>query len=165
MALTFPNGGMFGIKLVGPDHTAFDFHRMGAEPTALMNFPDSPAGRKIASSVPIGHKSLVYLMAPRKRFASAIEYVKWDHGIEDVLREGTKVAMHHNAIEMLKACNYPRFAKIWRCVRVIAWIEIPENGPATDFNFHQGDIMFDMDEAEYFEMFDAVPWDWRLDTH
>jgi hypothetical protein len=162
MRLTRPNGGMFGIKLVGADHPAFPFHQKEATP-ALMNFPDSAEGRRIAAGVPIGHKSLVYLMAPVKRFYTAIEYIKWDSSVGNVLKEGTKAANHHGAVELMEVC-YPHFAKIWRCIRMLAWINDPKNAPTPDFDFHQGDIMFDIEEAEYLELFNAIPWDWTA-TH
>jgi hypothetical protein len=75
---------MFGIKLVGPVTPEFAFFGKEGKPT-LMNFPDSPEGRRIAPGVPLGHRSLVYLMDPVKRFWAAIEYIRWNHEIQDVV--------------------------------------------------------------------------------
>ena len=49
---------MFGIKLVGDNTPEFAFFGRAGAPS-LINFPDSPEGRRIATSVPIGHKVLV----------------------------------------------------------------------------------------------------------
>jgi hypothetical protein len=87
-----PGVGMFGIKLVGATHREFSFFGTEGKPT-LMNFPNTAEGRRIAANIPIGHKSLVYLMHPVKRFWSAIEYIKWDLGIENVLEEGMQAAV------------------------------------------------------------------------
>jgi hypothetical protein len=149
---------MFGIKLVGHIHPAFPFFGRDGKPT-LMNFPDSPEGRRIAAGIPIGHRSLVYLMHPIKRFWAAIEYIKWDCNVEDVLEEGTRAAVAQNAVAMIEVIN-SRFAKIWRCVRVLAWIDDPRNAPTPDFGFQEGDIMFDIGQHEYFDMFNAIPWGW-----
>src|SRR5438552_3067028 len=118
MSRTYPSGGMFGIKLVGHIQPEFPFFGRDAKPT-LMNFPDSPEGRRIAESIPIGHRSLVYLMAPVKRFWSAIEYIKYDFNIEDVLEEGRQAAVDQKAVAMMEVLN-SRFARIWRCVRIVA---------------------------------------------
>src|SRR3954462_3805226 len=72
-----PTIGMFGIKLVGAIQPEFPFFGREGKPP-LMNFPNSPEGRHVATAIPIGHRSLVYLMHPVKRFWAAIEYVKWD---------------------------------------------------------------------------------------
>src|SRR4051812_19934674 len=89
MSDTSVSVGMFGVKLVGAIHRAFEFFGRGGKP-ALMNFPDSPAGRRLAAAIPIGHKSLVYLMHPVQRFWTAIEYIKWDATVEDVLEDGRR---------------------------------------------------------------------------
>jgi hypothetical protein len=162
MPLTFPSGGMFGIKLVGEPNAEFRFCGKEGNPP-LMNFPDSAKGRTIAASVPIGHRSLVYLMAPIKRIWAAVEYIKWDSSIADVLQEGMKAALAQDAVKMMNAVN-THFAKVWRCVRVLAVVDNYKNGPAQDFDFQQGDVMFDMTQEEYLEVFNAMPWTWRGDA-
>jgi hypothetical protein len=152
---------MFGIKLVGALHYAFPFFGRDGKPP-LMNFPDSPEGRRVAAEVPIGHRSLVYLMHPVKRFKAAIEYVKWDSNIDDVLEEGSRAAATQNAVAMLEVFN-SRFARIWRCVRVVALIDDPMQGPATDFGFQEGDIMLGISQQEYLEWFNALPWNWTAE--
>src|SRR5687767_9315572 len=109
MSDTSASEGMFGVKLVGPTHRAFPFCGRDGKP-ALMNFPDSPVGRRIAAEIPIGHKSLVYLMHPVQRFWAAIEYIKWDANVEDVLEEGRRAAVAQDAVIMMKAVN-SKFAK------------------------------------------------------
>jgi hypothetical protein len=149
---------MFGIKLVKPNYREYAFFGRHGSP-ALMNFPDSPEGRRIATSIPIGHRSLVYLMHPVMRFCAAIEYIKWDSNIADVLEEGRLAAVPQNAVVLMEVLNR-RFAKLWRCVRVLALIDDPLNAPTPDFGFQEGDIMFDIESHEYLDMFNAIPWTW-----
>jgi hypothetical protein len=59
----------------------------------------------------------------------------------------------------------PHYAKIWRCVRVVALIDDPRKAPTPDFGFKQGDIMFDIEHRDYLDFFDAVPWSWTIDGH
>jgi len=66
--------GMFGIMLVGAIQPEFPFFGREGNPP-LMNFPNSPEGRRIAVAIPVGHRSLVYLMHPVKRFWAAVEYI------------------------------------------------------------------------------------------
>jgi hypothetical protein len=149
---------MFGLKLVGAVHPEFPFFGRAGNP-AVMNFPNSPEGRRIAASVPIGHRSLVYLMSPVKHFWTAIEYVKLDPSVNDLLEEGTRAAESQNAVALVEALN-PKFAKLWRCIRVIALIDNPQQAPTPDFGFQEGDIMFDVTQQEYSELFSAIPWSW-----
>jgi hypothetical protein len=117
------SSGMFGIKLVGAVQPQFSFFGKEGKPT-LMNFPDSAEGRRIAADIPIGNKSLVYLVHPVKRFWAAIEYIKWDANINDVLKEGMQAATAQKAVATFKIYN-SKFAKVWRCVRVLALIDDP----------------------------------------
>jgi hypothetical protein len=128
-----------------------------------MNFPDNHEGRRIAAGIPIGHKSLVYLMHPVKRFWAAIEYIKWNPSIEDVLEEGLQAAVAQNAAALMEVIN-PKFAKVWRCVRVLADIDDPKQAPTPDFGFHEGDIMFDIGQQEYDDWFNAIPWSWPVSS-
>jgi hypothetical protein len=109
--------------------------------------------------VKIGHRSLVYLMAPTKRLWAAVEYVRWCPGIADVLVEGREEANAQGAVTLMEAVNR-KFAKVWRCIRCLAVIDDPMKGPLADFCFQEGDIMFDMDQRDYLGLFNAVPWSW-----
>jgi hypothetical protein len=154
---------MFGIKLVGERHPQFPFFGREGKP-GIMNFPDSAEGRRIAASIPIGHRSLLYLMHPIKRFWAAVEYIKWNSGIADVLEEGRQAAVAQNAIALFEVLN-PRFAKVWRCIRVVAIIDDPMEAPTPDLGFQEGDIMRDISEHESLEMFNAIPWSWTGEDH
>src|SRR5262245_6778826 len=110
-----PTIGMFGIKLVGAVQPEFAFFGRDGKPP-LMNFPNSPEGRRVATAIPIGHRSLVYLMHPVKRFWSAVEYIKWDSNAKDVLDDGMRAAVAQGAVELMEVVN-ATYAKIWRCVR------------------------------------------------
>jgi hypothetical protein len=98
-------------------------------------------------------------MHPVKRFWTAVEYIKWNPKIEDVLEEGMQAAVAQNAVAMMEALN-SKFAKLWRCIRVLALINDPTQAPTPDFGFQEGDIMFDIGQQEYADMFHAIPWSW-----
>lgn len=148
----------FSVKLVGVESREFPFFGRAGKP-ALMNFPDSLQGRRVAASVPVGHRSLVYLMAPIKRFWTAIEYIKCDPDAHNLLEEGRRAAICQDAVAIMQVV-YPHYAKLWRCVRILALIDDPTKAPTPEFNFNQGDVQREISEQEYHEMFDAVPWSW-----
>jgi hypothetical protein len=157
-----PGSDMFDVKLVGAAHRDFPFLGRNGKP-AVMNFPDSPEGRRIARSIPIGHRSLVYLMHPIMRFWAAIEYIKWDMNIKDLLEDGRHAAMAQKAVALMEVYN-PKFAKLWRCIRFLAEIDDPANAPTPDFGFKEGDIMVDIRQDEYLDMFNAIPWSWTANN-
>ena len=102
-----PGEGLFGIKLVGAQHAAFPFCGRGGKP-ALMNFPDSPEGRRIAACIPVGHRSLVYLMHPVKRFWSAVEYIGWESGDDNLLVQGRRAPVQQNAVALMEVHKVQR---------------------------------------------------------
>src|SRR5262249_7438144 len=142
MSRNYSSPGMFSIKLVGDVTPQFPFFRRDGKPP-LMVFPDSAEGRQAAAGIPIGHKSLVYLMYPVKRIWAAVEYIKWDPSISDFLEEGTLAASSQNAVAMMEVYN-ARFSKVWRCVRFLAVIDDVAKSPPLDLSFHQGDIMVEI---------------------
>jgi hypothetical protein len=150
--------GMFGIKLVGAITPEFAFFGRDGEPS-LMNFPNSPEGRRVATTTPIGHKSLVYLMHPIKRFWTAIEYVTWDPSAANVLDDGMGAARAQGAVGLMEAVN-STYAKLWRCVRVVAMINDPMQAPTPDFQFREGEVLREISLQEYQDLFDAIPWSW-----
>jgi hypothetical protein len=163
MPSTRPAGAMFGVKLVGAAHLEFPFLCKDGKP-AIMNFPNGPEGRRVAAAIPIGHRSLVYLMYPVKRFWAAIEYIKWDLSINDVLKEGKQAAISQNAVALMEAYN-SKYSQTWRCIRFLAVIDDPMNAPTPDFGFKEGDIMIDRSQQEYYDMFNAIPWSWTAGEH
>jgi hypothetical protein len=158
-----PSCGLFGIKLVGEIHPQFPFFGRAGTP-AVMNFPNTHEGRQIAASVPIGHRSLVYLMHPVMRFWAAIEYIRGNPDISDVLEDGRQAAAAQNADAILEAVN-PRFARVWRCIRVVAVIDDPMQAPTPNFGFQQGEIMRDISEQEYLDLYNEIPWSWESEDH
>src|SRR5262245_8068140 len=153
--------GMFGIRLVGPAHAEFSFFGREGKP-ALMNFPNSPEGRRLAVATPIGHKSLVYLIHPVKRFWTAIEYIRWNPSVPDVLKEGMRAAAAQNAVALIETLN-PHYSRYWRCIRILAWIDNPMNAPTPDFGFNEGDVMREISQQEYDELYNAILWSWTVD--
>jgi hypothetical protein len=154
--------GMFSVKLVGPSHREFPFFGRAGNP-ALMNFPDSPQGRRTATEIPIGHRSLVYLMHPVQRFWTAVEYIEWGNSTECVLDAGRRAAAAQGAVSLIEA-HSPKFAKLWRCIRILAQIDDPMNAPTPDFGFQEGEVMRVIEQQEYWELFNAVSWTWRVDS-
>jgi hypothetical protein len=99
-------------------------------------------------------------MAPTRRFWAAVEYFHFDPAVKDVLDDGWRAAVAQRAQQTMEVYNR-YFSKVWRCVRVIAEIADPvRNAPEVPYKFHQGDIMFDLDEQEYRQRYDEIPWTW-----
>jgi hypothetical protein len=76
-----------------------------------MVFPDSSKGRQVAAAIPIGHRSLVYLMYPIRRIWAAVEYIKCDPSVSDLLEEGNRAAISQNAVAVMEAHN-EKFSRI-----------------------------------------------------
>jgi hypothetical protein len=160
-------GGMFGLKLVSHYHFKFDFFNRNGKP-ALMNFPDSPEGRRIAPLVRIGHRSLVYLMTPRaedgvpdplgmsKHIGAAIEYVHENPKL-NLLDDGMEAANKQKAVAYHETMGFAHWARLFRCIRIVAWIDDPRNGPIQDFQFSKGDTMFDITKEYYDELYNQIP--------
>jgi hypothetical protein len=149
---------MFGIKLVGESHDAYPFFGRRGNP-ALMNFPDSHEGRKLAVGIPLGHKSLVYLMHPKSDSGIAIEYIQWDSKVTDLLKDGERAATAQGAVNLMRAVN-ARYSRFWRCIRILAEIDDPMKGPALELGFIEGEVMREISQREYEEWYRAVPWPW-----
>jgi len=121
MSPTSPGIGMYSIKLVGHVQPHFPALTQAGQP-ALMNFPDSPDGHYFAANIPIGHKSLVYLMAPMMRIWAAVEYVKCGDTSLSLLEQGRQAAeAQPNIIAQMRALA-PQYASLWRCIRFLASI-------------------------------------------
>src|SRR5262249_2898160 len=115
------------------------------------------------AGIPIGHKSLVYLMHPVRRFWAAIEYIRWDAKVADVLEDGLRAAQAQDAVVLMEAVN-ARFAKGWRRVRAVAEIDDRTRAPTPDFGFQEGEILREVTQHDYEAMFHAIPWTWRADA-
>src|SRR4051794_15357027 len=68
---------MFGIKLIWHSHVYpeipyFD-RSQGEDRPALMNFKNDPGGRALATRIPVGHRSLVYVTGVQL-FIWAVEF-------------------------------------------------------------------------------------------
>jgi hypothetical protein len=150
--------GMFSIKLVGAVQPNFPVLTRAGNP-ALMNFPSSREGRRVAACTPIGHKSLVYLQAPTMRIWAAIEYIEWDGGKGDVLEQGRRAAEAQGIVELMKI-HAPHYASIWRCIRYLAEVTPPEQGLLMNYDFHQGEVIREISREEYERLFNATEWTW-----
>jgi hypothetical protein len=148
----------FSIKLVGGGKPSISACTRAGKPS-VMNFPDSREGQRVAASIPIGHRSLVYLMAPTKRIWAAIEYIRCDTEMTDMVRAGRHAAETQNAVALMQVLA-PHYANIWRCIRFLAEIDRPEDGPAIDYDFHQGEVNREISQQEYNDLFNSIPWTW-----
>jgi hypothetical protein len=155
--------GMFGIKLVGPAHAEFSFFGKDGKP-ALMNFPNSPEGRRLAIATPLGHKSLVYLIHPVMRFWTAIEYIRWDPNVSDLLEDGLRAATAQDAVALIEAQD-AHYSRYWRCIRILASIDNPMNGAPLAYGFNKGEVMREISQREYDELYNSLPWSWPQDSH
>jgi hypothetical protein len=149
---------MFSIKLVGDIQPNIPACTRAGNP-ALMNFPDSPEGLRVAATIPIGHKSLVYLQAPTKLIWAAIEYIEWHPEYGDVLEQGRRAAEAQDAIALMGTLA-PHYARLWRCIRYLADVTPPRDGFAIDYHFHQGEVMREISPEEYERLFGLTAWTW-----
>lgn len=176
--MTKPDGGMFGIKLVTPDHLRY------AEFTDVPSKSDESAGRfplmnfsgeqqQRAANIPIGHRCLVYVTKERQnpnkwgRFIWAIE-------IRGTLEDGDQalVPWRHPPGQALPGnppalpAVPPKYSLHWP-IRFLARIDPPENGPTPD-ELRRSDFVFSpnafthkyLSAADYHRAFNAIDWTW-----
>ena len=156
-----PDHGMFGIKLIKPEHLdmphfAMDFDGRDGRRT-LMNFADGDRGLAIAGNIPVGHRALVYVTAPISGFVWAIEFT-------GTLAEAAAAARAHG----LRGDEYGHWNQM-RLIRIIARINDPEKAVSpteiltqTGFDFRPNSFTHTyISRADYDWMHAAIPWDTR----
>lgn len=158
--MTRPDGGMFSIKLIHPNHLKYayltdDFD--GADGRLpLMNFSGEGNGPAIAGNIPIGHRSLVYVIRYQK-FIWAIEYIG---GIE----QGQQAAVAHG----IQPNDITKKYSIFLPIRFLARVDL-ESAPTAAGIFNRTGIQFKanaftikyISAGEYQTIFDAINWDWH----
>ena len=88
---SYPDKGMYSIKLVHPghlDHSFFTPDTANDGEPRLMNFSDRGTTPARAARICPGHKAIVYVTSPVKKFIWAIEYI-------GTLQDGAKAALDH----------------------------------------------------------------------
>jgi hypothetical protein len=165
-----PDGGMYGIKLIWPDHLLYrelTEVRDGSDGKyPLMNFKISLKGQ--AANIPDGHQCLVYVVRGKTpnwmRFIWAIKFI-------GTLEDGDRalVAWGHPPGQALPGAmsEFP----LHRPIRFLARIEPPENGPTPDqlrkssgveWRPYGPGFMY-VPADRYQRLFDSITWTWRAD--
>jgi len=161
--MIIPDDGQFGIKFMAGDTVhdpmfSYDFGRDDRHP--LMTFhKDDPEG---AAAIPNGHRLLVFLGKPIKRFA-------WEIEIIGSLDEGKTVLNRH----LTAGLNLPRSPEtypFYRPIRFLARVEPPEHGQTwgglaasagTELVLAQPINHMYLSAAQYKRASTSVGWTWR----
>jgi hypothetical protein len=160
-AVAEPNGGMYGVKLIYPDHLRYshlcDTFPEGDPRKTLMNFKNTPRNLTLAKRIPTGHRALVFT---QQHIVWAIEFI----GPVD---DGSLLAAHgvtptwptsewsvHRPIRFLAKMNVD--ADTYE--RGMHRHEIESKSGVTRRSYGSGHFYISGDE--YRRMFDVVAWDW-----
>jgi hypothetical protein len=124
-----------------------------------MNFTPDGNGRAIAENIPVGHRSLVYEMAPSQRFTRAIEITG------DVAQGQQAFDDYHLSPDALNTID-PKWFKIFRPIRILAEVDCVRSPSLTEIlrvtNFEFKPVGFGMQYIEKktcFDIFNAIKWD------
>jgi len=124
---------MFSIKLIHPNHLKYPYFTDDFDGTngrrPLMNFTGNDRGRSIAARLPIGHRSLVYVIH-HQRFVWAIEFI-------GTVEEGERAAVAHGITpnEITTKWN------VYRPIRFLARVALAD-APSADDIFKKTGIRF-----------------------
>jgi hypothetical protein len=143
-----PDGGMFGIKLIHPNHLKHLYLNDGR--TSVMNFSSEGNGPAIAANIPVGHRSLGYLYGiGYQKFVWAFEYTGTvEQGREAAIAQGIQPNVNWN---------------IFRPIRFLAKVE-PESAPTAEDIYQRTGFVFKpnrytmryISEKDYNAIFDAI---------
>lgn len=154
-----PDHGMFGIKLILPQHLEHPFFTGDFSPRderqTLMNFPDDDRGLAIANNIPVGHRALVYVTQPVGGFLWEIEFI-------GTIADGVRAARAHG----LRGDEYGRWNRM-RPIRICARIADPARAvspallhAATGYEFRPNSFTHTYISRDVFNrMHVAIPWD------
>lgn len=159
-----PSGGMFGVKLIYPDHLGYP-HLSAVFPAddsrqTLMNFRNAPGNVKRAASIPIGHRALVFTQ----------QHIVWAIEFTGPTDDGTLLAAHG----VKPTWPGPEWS-LHRPIRFIARMNVDATSYMRTMHRHEiqarsgvvrrsyGGGHFYISQDEYQRMFDAVPWEWHAD--
>jgi hypothetical protein len=148
----------YGIKLIYPEHLYpykpyFD-RSLGPDRPALMNFNRSPEGFKLATSIRIGDRALVYVTRDQL-FIWAIEFA-------GTLKDGEAARLRHGI-----PTNAHAPFTLYLPIRFLARIDPWDKGAtrtsvcyASGVDFHptQGDSHVSLSQSDYERMYRAIKW-------
>jgi hypothetical protein len=153
---------MHGIKLIYPDHLKYA-HLSESFPESdprqtLMNFKNTTRNRKLAESIPTGHRALVFT---RQHIVWAIEFT-------GPIDDGTLLAAHgvdpvwpttewsvHRPIRFLAKMDVTAD----QYLRTMHRREIMERTGISKRSYGSGHFYITADE--YRRMYEVIPWDWE----
>jgi hypothetical protein len=156
-----PDGGMYSIKLVHPNHLAngplFTPVNLADNLPHLMNFSNRPHTTAIVENIPLHHKAIVYVMSPVKKFIWAIEYT-------GTVADGQQIANNHPQL-------MPPPSDVWfdnlLPISFLATIDPAKARDAQDV-LQEAGVVFTPTPApmqyisadEYQRIFNVIDWQW-----
>lgn len=152
---------LYSIKLIHPNHLKYpyfteDFDGQDGR-LPLMNFSAEGNGPSIATNLPIGHRSLVYVIQHQK-FIWAIEYI-------GTLEAGRKAALAHG----VEPNDITTKWSLFRPIRFLARVSL-EAAPTADDIYKRTGIKFTanaftlkyISAGEYQTIYDAIDWQTKV---
>jgi hypothetical protein len=160
-----PDGGMYSIKLVHPGHLNYIFFLPDTSNDGrprLMNFSNQGRTPALAEGIRPGHRALVYVTRPVKKFIWAIEYT-------GTVQDGRQAA---SAVPVPSNDMHPSYCTVFLPIRFLATIIDVDSAPdAQDVCQNVGvDFtpnvfpMKHISAAEYHKIFGAIKWEWLTPT-
>ena len=163
-----PNAGMYSIKLTHRKHLEngplFTPVNLADGLPHLMNFSNRPRTARVMQRIPPGHKALVYLTSPIKKFIWAIEYT-------GTRADGQQIATDYAHLMPPPAVMIPTPSVMWNVnllpIKFLATIDPAEARDAQDVLEDAGVVfippqasMKRISQDEYDRIFDVIEWDW-----
>jgi hypothetical protein len=153
-----PDGGMYGIKLIHPQHFEYVFltPRISTNRVPrLMNFSNKPHTRAIAANIPRGHRAIVYVTKPIQKFVWAIEYTG---GVLEESAVASSVSIPSDVPDEWRHVFLP--------IRFLATIIDVADAPDAQDILRRAGVDFTPDAfpmkyisaAEYQRLFEAIDW-------
>ncbi len=155
---------MYSIKLVHPGHLGYKFFLPDTSNDGrprLMNFSDRGHTPDLARCIRPGHRAMVYVTRPVKKFIWAIE------------DKGTVQAGQQAAASLPVPSNvmHPEYCKIFLPIRFLATIDV-ESAPDVQDVLQNAGVDFipnafpmkHISAAEYHKIFEAIEWEWFVTT-
>ncbi len=159
-----PDGGMFGVKLIYPDHLHFPhlcgLFAPGDARVALMNFKNAPRNVAAANNIPVGHRALVFTKG----------HIVWAIEFTGPVDDGSLLAAHgvepnwpsaewtvHRPIRFLARMNVD--ASTYQ--RGMQRREIEARTGVSKRSYGAGHFYISADE--FHRMYSVVPWDWTAE--
>ena len=149
---------MYSIKLVHPGHLNHEFFTPDTGNDGrprLMNFSDQGHTPALAASICPGHKALVYVTHPVKKFVWAIEYT-------GTVQDGQRAASAYPVPPNVMPSEY---CKVFLPIRFLATVEL-DSAPDAQAILRQAGVVFipnafpmkHISESDYQKIFDAITW-------